>query len=177
MRREPRTFSDAFLARLGFRRRKRTRNTMTSGRRSLFEPLEERAMLDGDPPTIPPPFVYVIASQIRADDAPSDQFIVHTEYAADGAPRAVVSLREGLTTVDDTLHTLQLELRQGESVVERQEVLIDIESETFRSQFLQERLGRAIREVEVAPEQELEAWVRELEVDGTFADLENVPEA
>lgn len=160
MRRLPSSWSNQFLARLGYRRIRSPRQN--HGRRSSFEALERREMLSGTAvddsldnmvvvaaptggvgiPLLLRP-TYVLASETRADGAPSDQFVVRTEYSTGGSPRAVVSLRDGLTQIDDTLHTLQLELRLGGSVLERQGVLIDIESTSFREQFLRDRLTRA----------------------------------
>lgn len=143
MRRLPSSWSDGFLARLGYRRKKSRRSLQS--RRSLFEALEERAMLSGTPDEGGAPLPraeYAIVSQVRADDQPSDQFVVRTEYAPSGTAQAVVTLRDGVVEIDDTLHTLQLELRLGTSVLPRQEVLIDIESQQFRDKFLHDRLER-----------------------------------
>ena len=117
---------------------------------------------------------YVLLSQQRADGSPSDQFVVRTEYDTTGAPRAVVNLREGIVEIDDSLHTLQLELRIGETKLGEIELLIDVESQAFRQQFLADRLARASQEVSPVEAAQLQSWIAGLDAQGGFADLQGL---
>lgn len=100
---------------------------------------------------------------LNESDLPSDQFRVTTEYGSDGAPRAVISLRDGLEEIDDSLHTLQLELRVGEVVLQRQTVLIDIESAEFREQFLEGRVQQARRDASAGELEQIATWRSQLD--------------
>jgi len=117
---------------------------------------------------------FVLLSQQHADGSPSDQFVVRTEYDATGAPRAVVSLRPNLAEIDDSLHTLQLELRIGEMKLGEIELLIDVESQTFRQQFLADRLERASQEVSPVEAAQLQSWMNALDAQGEFSDLQEL---
>ena len=121
---------------------------------------------------------YMLLSQQRADGSLSDQFVVRTEYDATGAPRAIVSLREGIAEIDNSLHTLQLELRIGTTKLGEIELLIDVESQAFRQQFLADRLERASQEVSPVEAAQLQSWMSALDAQGEFADLQGMePEA
>ncbi len=117
---------------------------------------------------------YVLLSQKRADGSTSDQFVVRTEYDATGAPRAIVSLRPGVAEIDDSLHTLQLELRIDETKLGEIELLIDVESQAFRQQFLADRLERASQEVSPVEAAQLQSWMSALDAQGEFADLQGM---
>jgi hypothetical protein len=73
------------------------------------------------------------------NDTP-EQFVVTTEYGPEGTPRAVLSLKPGLSSVDTSLQELTLELREGDLILQRQEILVDIATPEFRAWFLRDRL-------------------------------------
>lgn len=72
-----------------------------------------------------------------------DQFLVSTAYSADGSARAIVQLKPELPTIDMSLQRLHLELRLGSSVLEQQEILIDIAEPQFREAFFADRVEQA----------------------------------
>ncbi len=118
---------------------------------------------------------YVLAGWAEGDTP--EQFELSTEYAADGSPRAVLSLKSGLSSIDSSLQELTLELRDGERVIQRQEVLVDIAQPEFREAFLSERLAKARAALPALDSAEKNELVEKLSADGTFADLGSIDRA
>ena len=191
MRRFPISW-DKTLAQLGFKRRvNRVKRDHYRRKNSRIEPLEVRAMLSVSPGEAPDDQTLSVASFgtdtgrvellrpefVLADSAAGDtpdQFEITTEYPDKGSPRAVIKLKEGLERIDRSLQELTIELRLGESVLSRHEVLIDIADARFVHEFY------AARERESAAQtSDVEAsvdlatardWLSEVGADGRFSD-------
>ena len=189
---------DKTLTALGFRRNVKRVKRDHYRRRSQIETLEVRAMLsastidlgledleEGTPvivspidsiksgPIAPIQPVFVLADS-AAGDTP-DQFSITTEYSESGQPTAVIKLKEGLERIDKSLQELTIELRLGNSVVERHEVLIDITESKFVHDFHSSRLAKIDSEsAEPAKEIDpavLEDWIQKIDSEGRFDDL------
>jgi hypothetical protein len=101
-----------------------------------------------------------------------DQFTIDTQYGADDSPQAVVRLKPDLSKLDMSLQRLQLELRLGSIVLERQEILIDMAEAEFRQAFFRDRLSAAqAQTTEVSPEEE-ETWLDSL---ANRSPIDNLP--
>lgn len=171
MRNTPSSWSDKLLCSLGFRRRlNKKSNRQKAARRNRIETLEPRQMLSATPASQPE---YVLSGW-APDDTP-EQFVVSTEYDVQGNAKAIVSLAPGLSDVDTTLQELTLELRDGEEVLQSQEVKIDIADSSFQSQFYQDRLEAALEQVAPASIIEAQQWLSQLTDSGEFSDLTEDP--
>ncbi len=180
------------LAQLGFRRKRRKASSRQndSRRRSLFEVLEPRQMLSGDPlldlsseetvvtAEVSPESFTVFSSQpefsLIQPEIPAEELIGLTpeELAAfepvfavetvetKSGPQAVLSFNPAFAgRLPSSLQELRLELRQDGRVVETYDILIDIAEESFREQFLADRVEGARGEIPaITPQQEAD-WV------------------
>lgn len=115
---------------------------------------------------------YVLADA-TAGDTP-DQFEVTTEYAKNGSPTAVVRLKEGFERIDKSLQELTVELRLGDSVLARHEVLIDIADAKFVHDFQRAREAEFKAEINApgtSDDIESRDWLSKIDADGRFTDL------
>lgn len=188
MRRFPISW-DRTLTALGFRRRVNRFKRRRYGRlTSRHELLEVRALLSATQHELPddaivtaaysvgPTFAPIRPEYVLAGSAAGDtpgQFEVTTEYSASGEPLAVLRLKDDLVRIDRSLQELTIELRLGETVLTRHEVLIDIADDLFVHEF------REAREQEAADasasfdlvSKSPRDWVATLGADGYFNDL------
>ncbi|QDT69090.1 Bifunctional hemolysin/adenylate cyclase precursor [Planctomycetes bacterium MalM25] len=165
MRRFPSSW-DKTLAALGFRRNvKRIKREWHRRKASRLETLERREMLAGDTPTVLRP-EYVLVGQ--ADGSELSPFVVSTEYAADDSASAVVTLDESLGQPDYGVQELTLELRLGDSVLESQQITINLAREEFSDAFYRDRVRLVSGQVRSALVEQMEAWRDELGLDGVF---------
>ncbi|MEM9187458.1 MAG: hypothetical protein AAGB00_13280, partial [Planctomycetota bacterium] len=183
MRRLPSSWTST-LAALGYKRTRR-RRADRHGRKLRSEALERREMLTvaaGDPledggEAVAPQAVmpeYVLAGW-GEDDSP-ETFSLATEYAADGTPTAVLSLTGDASAIAGNLQELTLELRAGASVLQSQEVLIDVASDAFVNKFYGARFDQAEASLpgDALPGDDAEPLgdlLLLLDADGTFPDL------
>lgn len=179
------------LAQLGFRRKRRKASSKRDylKRRSLFEQLEARQMLSGDPLLDLSSDETVAAAGIGADNTVVFQskpefflvereytreelgedlqeelipmFVVETEQTQSG-PKALLSFNPAYPgTPPTTLQEITLELREFGNVFETYDILIDIAEETFREQFLADRIAIHTTDVEKVDTQEKASWLGE----------------
>ena len=192
------------LAQLGFRRKRRKTSKRQDlyNRRSLFERLEERQMLSGDPlfdlsseetvvaAGVTPESFAVFSSQpeffLIQPEIPAEELEVLTQEELDelkplfavktvetrSGPQAIVSFNPTYAgTPPSSLQELRLELRQDGRVVETYEILIDIAEESFREQFLADRIEAVASEVKtIDPPEEFD---RPWEIRGLFRDAKS----
>ncbi|TWT36616.1 tRNA(Glu)-specific nuclease WapA precursor [Posidoniimonas corsicana] len=187
MRRFPSSW-DTTLATLGFKRKHR-KSRDNRYRSSRLEALEVRALLTATPydsyaatdeeqvvvatagsdafsVKVLPQFVFSDAT----GDADLALFDISTQYGRSGQPVAVISVREDAGPVDSRLYKLHLELRSGEIVFERHEVLVDIADELFVEDFRNDRL-KGVPEDVLPPGLVVKSWLEQVDDAGRFADL------
>ncbi|TWT77306.1 Bifunctional hemolysin/adenylate cyclase precursor [Posidoniimonas polymericola] len=188
MRRFPSSWTTT-LATLGFKRKHRSKKDLRH-RQSRIESLEVRAMLSTTPydpyPGVSTHPDYVVttddalalsAVQLlpkfsfaeEVDESTRDIFELRTRYVDGRQAQAVVTLRGDEAPVDAKLYELQLELKVGDWVMERHEVLIDIADELFIEDFYSERVVGV--ESDAVAEQTADDWLRGVDASGRFADL------
>ncbi|MEM6329508.1 MAG: choice-of-anchor Q domain-containing protein, partial [Planctomycetota bacterium] len=126
-------------------------------------------MLTGTPNDtgLPEP-AYVLAGW-GEDDSP-ESFVVSTEHGPNG-PVAVLSLADGAEPLDGTLQELTLELRQGDSVLQIQEVIVSFADQRAVDRFYEDRVDGAQSAVGFGPDTQLDGWLALLGDDGAFSDL------
>jgi len=162
MRRRPSSWTRTLTA-LGFKR-KPHQPKADRGRKLRSETLEERRLLTGSQPE------YVLAAWAE-DDSP-EAFVVSTEYDANNSAVAVVSLAPDLAEVPSDLQEFTLELRDGDTVIEQQEIKIDFTDSEFQENFYQARLEETLNQVAPANITEAQQWLANLEETGEFTDLD-----
>ncbi len=151
------------LAQLGFRRKRRKAPKHDQlRRRSLFEALEQRQMLSGDPlldPAAEEPIQFFASGpefQLLQPEMPVEDFLSLTEeeraevetvflidtVQTESGPKAIISFNPNSAVGPPAgLQRLQLELQQNGRVIDTYEILIDIAEESFREQFLADRIA------------------------------------
>ncbi len=151
------------LAQLGFRRKRRKAPKHDQlRRRSLFEALEQRQMLSGDPlldPAAEEPIQFVASGpefQLLQPEMPIEDFLSLTEeeraevetvflietVQTESGPKAIISFNPNSAVGPPAgLQRLQLELQHNGRVIDTYEILIDIAEESFREQFLADRIA------------------------------------
>ncbi len=151
------------LAQLGFRRKRRKAPKHDQfRRRSLFEALEQRQMLSGDPlldPATEEPIQFVASDpeyHLYQPEMPIEDFLSLTEeeraevetvflietVQTESGPKAIISFNpDSAVGPPAGLQRLQLELQQNGRVIDTYEILIDIAEESFREQFLEDRIA------------------------------------
>lgn len=168
MRRFPSSW-DRTLVALGFRRRvKRIKRDQHRRKNLRIESLERREMLAGDTPTPIRP-EYFLVGEPSDGNSVAPPFVVSTEYASDDTPTAIVEFSG--TTPDYGLHELSLELRLGSTVLETQEVAVNLTKEAFSSEFYRDRVQVVSDQLKAGTIEEIEAWRDELGPDGIFTSL------
>ncbi|MCA9233020.1 MAG: hypothetical protein KDA57_20405, partial [Planctomycetales bacterium] len=176
------------LTQLGFKRkrRKHSRRRDYLSRRSLFEMLEERQMLSGDPlleVTTETTVVVAGSEQLAtlgfsqpeyflthdngsgvSDSQQADVptlLVVETRYE-EGTPRAILSINPELADSPPTsVQTMLLELRQDGRVIESYQIVVDIAEQSFREQFLADRVSLLAQEIDPVDQTLEEDWFAE----------------
>ncbi len=94
----------------------------------------------GQPQTLALPS-YSIVSTLTS--AANSNFTIATTFTDTGEPQALLTFTGDATALAGTVQEINLELRSGSLVLERQQVLVDIATQSFRDQFLDDRIEQA----------------------------------
>lgn len=109
-------------------------------------------------------------AQTSSQTTSASPFVLRSEYDS-GNPRAVVTLDDSASTLDYGLHDFTIELRLGSTVLETQQVSINLTTENFQKAFYADRVQRSSEETIAASIEQLEDWRDSLNASGNFADL------